>query len=141
MAGQAALGWIADHAGHRRVLVIAAGMAIAMNAIALVTTAPHAFAVVFALNGVFNAAIQVSALNVLLEFAPTPDQNPTYVGIERTFLAPFGFGLPLVGGLLVDAIGYGFVFSISAASSLGSALVLVRLVRDPRHLAPFSARV
>jgi MFS family permease len=132
MAGQLALGWVADRAGHRLVLVIAACTATLMNVVALATTSVHAFSMVFALNGLFNAAIQVSALNVLLEFAPTPQQNPTYVGIERTSLAPFGFALPLVGGLLIDAVGYAFVFWLSAASSLASAAVLWLLVRDPR---------
>ena len=107
---------------------------------ALAADSLNAFSVVFALSGVFNAAIQVSAVNVLLEFAPTHRQNPTYVGIERTFLAPFGFVLPLAGGLLIDAIGYGFVFSVSAASSVASAVVLLRLVRDPRHHAAVSPR-
>ena len=140
MAGQILLGWAADRAGHRLVLVVAAGMATAMNVVALAASSLNAFSVVFALSGVFNAAIQVSAVNVLLEFAPTHRQNPTYVGIERTFLAPFGFVLPLAGGLLIDAIGYGFVFSVSAASSVASAVVLLRLVRDPRHHAAVSPR-
>jgi len=72
-------------------------------------------------------------VNVLLEFAPTPPQNPTYVGIERTFLAPFGFALPLLGGLLIDWVGYAFIFWVSAAFSVASAGVLWLLVRDPRH--------
>jgi MFS family permease len=135
MAGQIALGWIGDRAGHRLVLVIAACAATVMNVIALAATSVDAFSFVFALNGFFNAAIQVSALNVLLEFAPTPQQNPTYVGIERTFLAPFGFALPLMGGVLIDVVGYGFVFWLSAAFSLASAAVLWLLVRDPRVLA------
>jgi MFS family permease len=140
MAGQIALGWVADRAGHRLVLVIAAWTATAMNVVALSAGSLGVFSLVFALNGLFNAAIQVSAVNVLLEFAPTPQQNPTYVGIERTFLAPFGFVLPLVGGLLIDAMGYGFVFWLSAGCSVASAIVLVALVRDPRHYPAISAR-
>ena len=132
MAGQVVLGWIADRAGHRLVLVIAAGMAMAMNLVALAAGSLSFFAGVFALNGIFSAAIQVSAVNVLIEFAPTLRQNPTYLGIERTFLAPFGFVLPLVGGWLIDAIGYAFVFWVSAICSVASAVVLLRLVRDPR---------
>ena len=140
MSGQILLGWVADRAGHRLVLVIAAGMALAMNLVALTAGALNLFSVVFTLNGVFNAAIQVSALTVLLEFAPTPQQNPTYVGIERTFLAPFGFVLPLAGGLLIDAVGYGFVFGVSTACSVASAAVLLGLVRDPRHFPAVSPR-
>jgi MFS family permease len=140
MAGQLGLGWVADRAGHRLVLVIAACAAMAMNLVALAAGSLDVFSVVFALNGLFNAAIQVSALNVLLEFAPTPQQNPTYVGIERTFLAPFGFVLPLLGGLFIDAIGYAFVFWVSAAFSVASAIVLGAVVRDPRHSGAVSAR-
>jgi len=139
MAGQLLLGWVGDRAGHRVVLVIAAATAIAMNLVALSAGSVSVFSVVFALNGVFNAAIQVSALTVLLEFAPTLRQNPTYVGIERTFLAPFGFALPLFGGLLIDAVGYGCVFWVSAVSSVASVAVLVLLVRDPRRASAFSA--
>ena len=133
MTGQLVLGWVADRAGHRLVLVIGAGMATAMNVVALSTVSVGVFASVFALNGIFNAVIQVSAVNVLFEFAPTARQNPTYVGIERTFMAPFGFVLPLLGGLLIDIAGYGIVFWLSAAFSVASAAVLLWLVRDPRH--------
>lgn len=137
VAGQVLLGWLGDRAGHRLVLVVAAAAATAMNLVALATGSLGVFTTVFALNGLFNAAIQVSAVNVVLEFAPTTQQNPTYVGIERTFLAPFGFALPLMGGVLIDAVGYGFVFWISAASSVASAAVLVVLVRDPRRREAF----
>ena len=138
MIGQIALGWVGDHAGHRLVLVIATGAAAGMNVVALSAGSLAAFLPVFALHGLFTAAIQVSALNVLLDFAPTPEQNPTYVGIERTFLAPFGFALPLAGGVLIDALGYHVVFGTSAACSAASAAVLWFLVREPR--ASFAAR-
>ena len=140
MTGQLALGWVGDRAGHRLVLVIAAVTAVAMNVFALGAGAVNTFSLAFALNGIFHAAIQVSALNVLLEFAPTSSQNPTYIGIERTFLAPFGFALPLIGGLLIDAVGYGPVFWISAVSGAASAGVLVTLVRDPRHRTAVAPR-
>jgi MFS family permease len=133
MTGQIALGWVADRAGHRIVIVLATVAAAAMNLVALAAGSLGTFVTVFALNGFFTAAIQVSALNVLFEFSPTARQNPTYVGIERTFMAPFGFGLPLLGGLLVDALSYGVVFALSAACSVASAMVLLLLVRDPRH--------
>ena len=133
--GQLALGWVGDHAGHRRVMVIGACAATLMNVVAAGSGSLSTFSVVFALNGFFNAAIQVSAVNVLFEFAPTPQQNPTYVGIERTFLAPFGFALPLAGGLLIDAVGYPPVFAVGAACSLACATVLLLLVHDPRARA------
>jgi MFS family permease len=138
MTGQLVLGWAADRAGHRLVLVIAACVATLMNLVSLGAGSLAVFAAVFALNGFFNAAIQVSSVNVLFEFAPTPQQNPTYVGIERTLLAPFGFALPLVGGLLVEEIGYAFVFAASTAFSVASVAVLLGFVRDPRSRTALS---
>jgi MFS family permease len=133
MAGQILLGWTADRFGHRVVILTGALTVLTMNVVALTAGGLGVFVVVFALNGFFNAAIQVSAMNVLFEFSPSPAQNPTYVGIERTFLAPFGFGLPLIGGWLIGAAGYGVVFALSAAGALASALVMLLLVHDPRR--------
>jgi len=135
MVGLLALGWIADHAGHRLVIALGVGAAIAMNVAALAAGAPSTFVAVFALYGVFNAAIQISALNVVLEFAPSAQQRPTYVGIDRTFLAPFGFGIPLAGGLLVDVVGYRVVFGASAVLAAACVIVLLVFVRDPRYAA------
>ena len=65
--------------------------------------------------------------------ASTTEQRPTYIGIERTLIAPFGFVLPLVGGLLIDAVGYAFVFGLAAGLGVVGTAVLLVLVRDPRH--------
>ena len=87
----------------------------------------------FALHGLLSGAVQVSAPNLVLEFAPTAEKRPTYIGIERTLIAPFGFALPLLAGILIDAIGYGWVFALAAGLGIASAAVLLTLVRDPRH--------
>lgn len=135
MTGLLALGWIADRCGHRRVIVIGMVASIAMNVVALTAVGVGGFPAVFGLYGVFNAAIQVSALNVALEFAPSAEQRPTYVGIERTLLAPFGFGLPLLGGHLVDVIGYRAVFGLGIVFGI-ACVVMLFFVRDPRHQRP-----
>ena len=134
MVGFLSFGWIADHAGHRLVIIIGMLAAIGMNVVAFLAGGLGAFVVVFVFYGIFNAAIQVSALNATLEFAPTAAQRPTYIGIDRTTLAPFGFGFPLLGGFLVDAIGYHAVFGLGAAFGVACVAVLL-LVRDPRHRA------
>ena len=132
MGGQIVLGWMADRAGHRVVMVLAVCTATLMNLVALGAPSLGVFRSVFALHGLLSGAIQVSAPNLVLEFSPTPEKRPTYIGIERTLLAPFGFGLPLVTGLLIDAVGYTSVFVLSAMFGLGAALVYLILVTDPR---------
>src|SRR5262249_14962887 len=117
---------------HRLVIVIGVVASIGMNAVALATASVGGFPAVFALYGFFKAAIQVSALNVVLEFAPTAAPRPTYIGIDRTLPAPLRFGLPLLGGYLVDVIGYRAVFGLGVAFGI-ACLGVLRLVRDPRH--------
>jgi len=81
--GSIVLGWLADSAGHRLVIIIGVASTIAANALALAAQSVPAFTVVFALISVHFAAVNVSWLPVLLEFAPTVQERPTYVGIGK----------------------------------------------------------
>jgi MFS transporter, DHA1 family, multidrug resistance protein len=107
----------------------------AAGATALLAPSLGAFGLVFVFFGVHVAAINVSALNVLLEFAPTPAARPTYVGLGLTSLAPVAFAAPLVGGLLADALGFRGMFVVALAFGIVGLVMLATLVRDPRHLA------
>jgi MFS family permease len=91
------------------------------------------FIVVFVLQGVHLAAVNVSGLNVLLEFAPTPAARPTYVGLGTTLLTPVAFGAPLVAGMMADAFGFPVVFVTAAAGSAAGLGLLLGRVREPRR--------
>jgi MFS family permease len=134
-AGTLSLGWVADRAGHRRVLLAGTSAALAANVVALLAGNLAVFQLVFVLGGVHTAAINVSALNVLLEFAPTQDARPTYIGLGSTAMAPVAFATPLLGGVLADAFGFRAVFVVALASGLVGLLTLAALVHDPRRLA------
>lgn len=132
--GNIALGWLADHAGHRLVIIAGIAAALAANVTALAAPSPAVFGLVFVLAGIQGAAVIVSSHNVMLEFAPTPDEQPTYVGLGTTSMAPVAFGAPLAAGLLADAAGFAAVF-VTAMVCAGVALaLLLGRVRDPRHL-------
>jgi MFS family permease len=133
--GTLTLGWIADHAGHRLVLLIGAMANVSAGAVALLAGSLGTFEIVFALVGVHQAAINVSALNVLLEFAPAPDARPTYVGIGSTLMAPVAFATPLLGGVMADAFGFPIVFVVGLVAGLAGLVVLATRVHDPRRLA------
>jgi MFS family permease len=132
--GTPAFGWLADHAGHRLVLLTGAGAAVTANVVALLAPSLGAFQAVFVLSGVHTAAINVSALNVLLEFAPTQDERPTYIGLGSTAVAPVAFVTPLVGGLMADALGFRAVFVSALVVGLAGLVMLATRVRDPRRL-------
>ena len=133
--GTLTLGWVADRAGHRLVLLI--GMAAGVGAALVALAAPTltAFGAVFVLMGWQVATVNVSNLNVLLEFAPTPEARPTYIGLGSTSMAPVALAAPLVGGLLADAVGFRAMFGVALVFGLVGFVLLATLVRDPRTLA------
>ncbi|HYS18942.1 MAG TPA: MFS transporter [Candidatus Binatia bacterium] len=140
MVGNAVLGWLADRRGHRLVIMLGLGATFAGNLVAVAAPTLGAFGVVFVMMGIQIAAMNVSNLNVMLEFAPVPGEQPTYIGLGTTLLAPIAFGAPLAAGLLADAFGFAAVFVV-AAVAVGVALgLLLARVRDPRGVvAPRAA--
>lgn len=135
MAGNVVLGPLADRRGHRLVIMLGLGAALAGNLVAVAASSLGVFGLVFVMLGIQIAAMNVSNLNVMLEFAPGPAAQPTYVGLGTTLLAPVAFGAPIAAGLLADARGFGAVFVVAAvAASVALALLLTR-VRDPRAAA------
>jgi MFS family permease len=136
MAANVALGAIADRAGHLAPLGIGAGALLLANVAALIAPSLELFAVVFVLQGIHVAAINVSGLNVLLEFAPTPSARPTYVGLGTTLLTPVAFGAPLFAGGLADLLGFRAVFVTASIGSLAGLALLLGRVRDPRRRPP-----
>jgi MFS family permease len=133
VAGTVTLGWLADRAGHRLVLVTGLAAMVGASALALAAPSLEAFGGVFVLAGVQGSAITISNLNVLLEFAPSPEERPTYIGLGTTSLAPVAFGAPLVAGLLADAWGFAAVFGVAVAAGTIALIVLTGMVTDPRE--------
>jgi len=139
MLGNVVLGALADRAGHLVPLTIGAGALLLANIGALLVPSLELFVVVFALQGVHLAAVNVSGLSVLLEFAPSPAARPTYVGLGTTLLTPVAFGAPLVAGFMADAFGFPAVFGVGALGSLAGLGLLLGRVREPRRLTAGAA--
>ena len=135
VAGTLAFSWLADHAGHRLVMLAGMTATLVANVAALASPTLSSFGVVFVLAGVLQASLSVSNMAVLLEFAPSVDARPLYVGLGTTSLAPVAFAAPLTAGVLADALGFRAVFAIAIVGSLASVTLLATLVRDPRRRA------
>lgn len=131
--GNLTLGWLADRAGHRLVVIAGVAATIAANALALGAPTLEVFTVVFLLVGLTNAAVNVSHFNIVLEFAPTSSESPTYVGLANTTAAPVALIAPPLAGLIADAAGFPAVFALAGVLSLGALVVLVARVSDPRR--------
>ena len=140
MAGNTVLGWLADRRGHRLVIILGLGASLGGNLVALMAPTLGTFGAVFVMMGIQIAAMNVSNLNVMLEFAPAPAEQPTYVGLGTTLVAPIAFGAPLAAGLLADALGFLAVFAVAALAVSVALGLLIARVRDPRAMiAPRAA--
>ena len=131
---QLVLGGLADRHGHKKNLVIS-GLALALAALlALGATSLAGLIPAFVLLGVGLAGDQVSRLNIILEFA-VPEDQPTFIGLTNTLLAPVVFLAPIAGGWLADT-GFDSLFLLMIACGLVGGLMLLFIVKEPRHIPP-----
>lgn len=132
VVGNAALGWLADRVGHRVVLMSGLTAMFGANVVALGTGSLEIYSLTFALSGIHQAAISVSGQTMLLDFAHTAEERPTYVGLGNTALAPVFFATPVLAGLMADTLGLSSVFALALGGALlGTSLFALR-VRDPQ---------
>ena len=126
-------GRASDRRGNRYLLLVACLLGLASPILALLMgwwhSAPLLFAVVFAINGMYNTCAILAHINFVLDMAPSGDR-PIYVGSANTLvgvavLASSG------GGALADWLGIEVLFGIAVVLLL-AALVVVTTVREPR---------
>jgi MFS family permease len=133
------LGLAGDHAGHKIVLSTGSLALTLAAAVGWAAPSPIWMWATFALVGTAVAAINVSSLNIILEFCAA-DDRPTYIGLTNTLLAPLMALAPLIGGGLATLAGYRSMFVVAGACGLLGAMLMVFWVREPRHsLQPESA--
>lgn len=134
MAGLLALGWVADRAGYRVVIMTGIAATLAANVVALVAPSLTAFGAVFLLAGLQEAAFRIAYPTVLLEFAPGPEAQPMYIGVGNTSITPIAFVAPIAAGVLADGAGFGAVFATATVAGALALATLALRVREPRHL-------
>jgi MFS family permease len=131
VVGNLVLGWLADRVGHRVVLMGGLLATFGANLVALGTGSLEIYSWTFVLSGVNQAAISVSGQTILLDFAPTAEERPTYVGLGNTALAPVLFGAPLLAGLMADTLSLSSVFALALGGALLGTALFVWRVRNP----------
>lgn len=99
---------------------------------ALVTQASTAnlaafLALFFALGAPVNGTT-IAMLGYLMEISPD-DRRPAYSGYFNAFVAPASL-LPIVGGVIVDALSLGGVFVAAAIAAIAQYLAMRRLRED-----------
>ncbi len=124
-------GWVGDQLGHKFNLTLSA-FAIALAAL-FALSATHLWSLIpaFACLAIAIASDGVSKFNIVLEFAAPQDQ-PTFIGLTNTILAPVTFLAPILGGWMVTSFGFQMLFGASLVCGLIGGLLLWGWVREPR---------
>ncbi|MEJ5224117.1 MAG: MFS transporter, partial [Anaerolineales bacterium] len=128
----AGMGWLGDRVGHRAMLVV--GMIAVILSGGLAWAAPNLnwFYPIMVLSGLANVAYWTIGMALTVEFGSEADR-PVYIGMSNTLIAPATIFAPLLGGWIADSFGYQTTFAISTIGGFFVTLLLVLLVKEPRH--------
>ena len=125
-------GWLGDRWGHKRNLVISALCMVLAALFALNSTDVAGLIPAFICLACAISSDMVSHFNIVLEFAE-PAEQPTYIGLTNTLMAPFTFIGPIVAGWIAQAYDINLLFAVSLGFGLIGAGLLWRWVREPRQ--------
>jgi MFS family permease len=97
-------------------------------------SAPWQVGMINTFSGFLWAGYNLANFNLLLALTPD-EQRPRAVALFQSAVFGSAVAGPLLGGLLADAVGFKFVFELSAAGRyLGTALFILLTVRTARKL-------
>ena len=130
--GNLVCGWIADRIGYKVLQIIANAANVALLLVAILTSSPMLFYLVFALKGLSIAA-DILGNMITFEFSSL-EMRPTYIGIYNTITGAVFIFSPLFAGVLAERLGYAGLFGITAAITMLGIVMLQFFVRDPRTL-------
>ncbi len=125
--------------GERRTLRfirIAMGVALAQVTLALTAGAlgPAPLYLAFAAGGFVQGSLGISFMNWVIIYS-TPDQRPIYSGLFNSISAVSLLSAPLIGGTLVEELGYQAVFVAALMVMAGGLWVALRYVQPPKEAA------
>jgi MFS family permease len=127
-----AWGYMADKSGFRSTFVIALVIWIAATALLMAVHTVPMFALAFFGLGAAASGYQMSAQNIVFEFGHRDDMAMR-LALSNTAESAMSTAGPLAGGLIVATLGYPILFLISMAFEAIALVLLVVLVKEPRH--------
>ena len=103
------LGWLGDRHGFSAVGKAVAVATVGLGLVALLAPDPYWLLVAFVGQGVVGSGSMLARLTGPMDFAP-PERRPSYVALSAALVGPCGAIAPLVGGQIVEVLGYPWLF-------------------------------
>lgn len=132
---QIALGWLGDRSGHKQNLTISAFALTLASIFAIIATDLSTLIPAFMLLGTAIASDNISKFNIVLEFA-VPEDQPTFIGLTNTLLAPVTFLGPILGGVIATTFDFQAMFIVSIVCGIAGGLLMLFWVNEPRQTQP-----
>jgi MFS family permease len=131
LAGVIFFGRMMDRRGTKWVLVVSGLLIPLLPAAWLFVTAPWQVIFINLFGGAIWAGYTLGMMNMVMVMAP-PEKRARYAAAYQTVTFAAAFAGPLLGGYMIDAVGFKAVFAFSAVGRLASTLILIRFVeQDP----------
>ena len=128
-------GYMGDRYGYRLTFLGATAVWGAAVLLLLGVHQPWALLAAFAGLGAGSAGYQMSQQSLVLEFGERTDVAMR-LALSTTVESAIASIGPLIGGLVATTLGYKSLFGAAATMLLASFLVMLALVREPRHRRP-----
>lgn len=127
----AGMGWLGDRWGHRSMAIVGSFAALFSAVLAWSAASITWFYPIFLLAGIANVSIWTIGIAMTVDFG-NESERPLYIGLSQTLTAPATILSPLLGGWIVDAVGFIPTFSISIVLAITTAAIFIFFVKDPR---------
>lgn len=131
---QLVLGWLGDRKGHKLNLSISAFVIVVATILVIGATDLTSLIPAFMLLGTAIASDSISKFNIVLEFA-VPEDQPTFIGLTNTILAPVTFVGPILAGWIAEFSFQG-MFVVSMLCGIIGGLLMLLWVKEPRQIQP-----
>ena len=127
------LGGLTDKIGPKRIVVFSLICLAASLTLTVLSPNIWVFYAVFILQGIYGAGLNMGDMMLVMELGEE-SLRPTYLGLARTMTGVVLIVVSVSGGLIVEKLGFNFMFWLATAMTLVS-VVLFSMVKDrPRNL-------
>lgn len=141
ITGLVALPWIGrmmDDRGTKWLMVVTGLTIPALPAAWLLVTAPWQVVLLNIAAGVLWAGYHLATMNLIMVMAPAA-KRARYAAAFQTVTFAASFAGPLLGGLVIEHVGFHAIFALSAIGRLAATGVLLRVDGAPREPRPSAA--
>jgi len=124
-------GFIGDKYGYKYVLVTTTILLVLQGFIALTAHHPSSGLIFSAIIGAVYSATYICHPNLIFEIAP-PEETSLFIGLSNSLIAPIISIAPVLGGIIINTLGYTYLFITISAFSLAAFYISTYVFTEPR---------